>query len=80
MNAIETFKIKIGAPTNSEQVYLEGDGILCGEHLVAQSFKRLPCVGAKCSYSRDFLHVACLPINHNLVTERHKHFRHELNG
>ena len=28
----ETFKIKIGAPTNSEQVYLEGEGILCGEH------------------------------------------------
>ncbi len=37
MNAIETFKIKIGAPTNSEQVYLEGDGILCGEHLVAHA-------------------------------------------
>jgi len=24
------FKIKIGAPTNSEQVYLEGEGIECG--------------------------------------------------
>ena len=34
---IETFKVKIGAPTNSEQVYLEGDGILCGEHLVAHA-------------------------------------------
>lgn len=25
-----TFKIKIGAPTNSEQVYLNGEGIECG--------------------------------------------------
>jgi hypothetical protein len=37
MNKVETFKIKIGAPTNSEQVYLEGDGILCGDHLVAHA-------------------------------------------
>jgi hypothetical protein len=34
---VETFKIKIGAPTNSEQVYLEGDGIACGEHLIAHA-------------------------------------------
>jgi hypothetical protein len=34
---IETFKIKIGAPTNSEQVYLEGDGIECGEFIVAHA-------------------------------------------
>src|SRR5271165_3069677 len=32
-----TFKIKIGAPTNSEQVYLTGEGIECGEFLVAHA-------------------------------------------
>lgn len=31
------FKIKIGAPTNSEQVYLEGEGIQCGDHIVAHA-------------------------------------------
>jgi hypothetical protein len=31
------FKIKIGAPTNTEQVYLEGEGIECGEFLVAHA-------------------------------------------
>jgi len=34
---VEVFKIKIGAPTNSEQVYLEGDGIACGDHVVAHA-------------------------------------------
>lgn len=34
---VEVFKIKIGAPTNSEQVYLEGDGIGCGDHVVAHA-------------------------------------------
>ena len=33
---VETFKIKIGAPTNSEQVYLEGDGVIFG-HTVAHA-------------------------------------------
>jgi len=33
----KTFKIKIGAPTNSEQVYLEGEGIACGDHIVAHA-------------------------------------------
>jgi len=37
MNEVKPFKIKIGAPTNSEQVYLEGDGIYCGEFLVAHA-------------------------------------------
>lgn len=32
-----TFKIKVGAPTNSEQVYLTGEGIDCGEFLVAHA-------------------------------------------
>ena len=31
------FSIKIGAPTNSEQVYLEGEGIDCGTYLVAHA-------------------------------------------
>lgn len=31
------FRIKIGAPTNAEQVYLEGDGIECGDYLVAHA-------------------------------------------
>jgi len=31
------FKIKIGAPTNSEQVYLAGEGIECGDYLVAHA-------------------------------------------
>jgi hypothetical protein len=35
--AKETFQIKIGAPTNSEQVFLEGEGILCGDHIVAHA-------------------------------------------
>ena len=37
MTTKTTFKIKIGAPTNSEQVFLEGEGILCGEHIVAHA-------------------------------------------
>ena len=37
MNPKTTFKIKIGAPTNSEQVYLEGEGIECGDILVAHA-------------------------------------------
>lgn len=32
-----SFKIKIGAPTNSEQVYLGGEGIDCGEFIVAHA-------------------------------------------
>jgi len=32
-----TFKIKIGAPTNSEQVYLNGEGIECGDFLIAHA-------------------------------------------
>lgn len=31
------FKIKIGAPTNSEQVFLEGEGIACGDFMVAHA-------------------------------------------
>jgi hypothetical protein len=34
---IVQIKIKIGAPTNSEQVYLEGDGVECGEFVVAHA-------------------------------------------
>ncbi len=34
---IKPFKIKIGAPTNTEQVYLEGDGIECGPHIIAHA-------------------------------------------
>ncbi len=37
MNPKTTFKIKIGAPTNSEQVYLTGEGIECGDFLVAHA-------------------------------------------
>ncbi len=37
MNSKMTFKIKIGAPTNSEQVYLSGDGIECGDFLIAHA-------------------------------------------
>lgn len=46
------FKIKIGAPTNTEQVYLEGEGIECGEFLVAHALpvyrqKDYPCYKAR---------------------------------
>lgn len=37
MNPKTTFKIKIGAPTNSEQVYLTGEGIECGDFLIAHA-------------------------------------------